>query len=172
MKTAGSMLLGIILIVGSEHSARSEVTLMPTVGVGIGDNLRPSAVASLRLRESHTPIGMEAFVLAPWGAGATISIDAVRTELLTLKLFDLGIFAPITNNVSATDFHRSFDLVLGTGLVWNPSHTFRGKKLFFTADWKIFFPDPMLIYYYGDFIRPIYKQAFNESFLILGIGWR
>lgn len=172
MKTIATFLIGLILIAETPRIANAKFSLLPSVGAGLGNNFRPSLVGALRLRESHTPIGLEAFVMAPWGAGAVFSIDAVRTERLTVKLFDAGIFVPIVGKVSATDFDRNVDLVLGSGLVWRPNFEWHDKDIICTIDWRVFLPDPRLMAKYGDFIWPIYNKALGESFVIVGVSWQ
>lgn len=172
MKTIVAFLIGLIFIAGAPRIANAKFSLLPSVGVGVGKNLRPSLVGALRLRESHTPISVEAFAMAPWGAGAVLSIDAVRTNRLTVKLFDIGIFFPIVAKVSATHFDHNVDLVLGSGVVWRPDYKWNGKDILCTVDWRVFFPDPRLMAKYGDFIQPIYYEALTESFFVLGVGWQ
>ena len=170
MKNIAALLIGFFLIFSYSKPAQAEISFLPSIGTGVGKNVRPSIVGALRLRESHTPLGLEAFILAPWGAGAVVSIDALRTEKLTIKLFDVGIFFPIINQVSVTNFDRNFDVVLGTGLIWK-NYKIWERKFIVLVDWRIFFPDPRLFKYYGDFMRPIYKQAWRESFFIIGVSF-
>ncbi len=172
MKTAAVLLFGLILSFGTPSVAHAKFSMLPSVGAGVGKNYRPSLVGSLRLRESHTPFGIEAFAMMPWGAGAVLSLDAVRTNRLTVKLFDIGIFVPIVGKISATNFDRKVDLVLGSGLVWRPNFQWNGRDIVCTIDWRVFFPDPRLMAKYGDFIRPIFNTALSESFLIIGVGWQ
>ena len=172
MKTTVALVIGLILSFGTPHLAYAKFSLLPSVGAAVGKNYRPSLVGALRLRESHTPFGIEAFAMTPWGTGAVISLDAVRTNRLTVKLLDIGIFIPIVAKVSAVHFDRDVDLVLGSGLVWRPDFQWNGKDIVCTIDWRVFFPDPRLITKYGDFIRPIYHNALAESFVILGVGWQ
>lgn len=161
--------IGILL---TTRSLRAETEILPSLGAAVGKNLRPSAFASLRLSDSHTPLAAEAFAFVPWGVGAAMSIDAWRSERLTVKLFDLGIFFPILGKVSVPETNRNYDLVLGTGLIWRPGHNYNGHDLRLILNWRIFFPDPHLIASYGDFIRPIYNRAFRESFLMMGLAWK
>lgn len=172
MKTIIALLFGLILSLAILSPAQAKISLLPSVGSGLGKNYRPSLVGALRLRESHTPLGLEAFMMAPWGAGAVISIDAVRTDRITLKLFDVGIFIPVISKISATHFDRDIDLALGTGLIWRPDFEWRNKDVVCTIDWRWFVPDPRLLNKYGDFMRPIFHTALIESFLIIGVGWQ
>lgn len=157
-----------LTLIGKEVQAKPELSLDRALGLTAGFNSPPGLLISARfLEKRHTFFGAETFAVLPWGVGINLFLDLVRTDRLTIKLLDLGLFFPIVKKLSVPDIQRDYDLVLGSGLMWHYS-----AKTNFFLDWRAYLPDPSLIFYYGDFIRPIYKQALRESQLCLGISWR
>ena len=145
--------------------ALAQISVDYAVGVSAGLNRAPGIFGSARVHEAHTFWSLEAFMVVPWGAGMNLSLDLVRTKKLTIKMLDVGIFFPLIKKMSVPDVARNYDLVLGAGAVWHYN-----KKINFLLDWRAYLPDPTLIYYYGDFIRPIYKQAVKEGSLCIAIS--
>lgn len=159
----------IFLIVCSVYfysrEAQAQISIDHAVGLSGGLNYAPGILGSVRVHELHTFWSVEAFAIAPWGVGMNLSLDLIRTKKITIKMFDVGIFFPLIKNMSVPSVERNYDLVLGTGVAWHYN-----KKTNFLLDWRAYLPDPELIYYYGDFIRPIYKQALKEGNLCIAIS--
>lgn len=120
-----------------------------------------------RIRHHRTPFVFEQTIIIPHGMMSALLLDVWRAERWRLHL-DLGMFRPIAGqHLSATNINRSWDLVLGFG-----GEVLAYKRLAITVDWRMFFPDPTSVpQMYGDFVRPIYKDAQRGGQLWLGANW-
>lgn len=120
-----------------------------------------------RIRHRRTPFAFEQTIIIPHGLMSALLLDVWRGNRWRAHL-DLGIFRPIAKrHLSATNIDRSWDLVLGFG-----AEALVYKRLSVTVDWRMFFPDPTSVpQMYGDFVRPIYKDAQRGGQLWLGANW-
>lgn len=166
MKRTVLFFLSLVFFSLYPSESKAQLTTEQVVGISAGLNYTPGIFASLRLHEPHTFWSIETFAVIPWGFGTNFSLDLVRTKKLTIKMLDLGVFVPLVKKMSVTDINRDYDLVVGAGATWHHS-----KKISFVLDWRAYLPDPALIFFYGDFIRPIYTKALKEGNLCLAISF-
>lgn len=108
-----------------------------------------------RIRHHRTPFAFEQTIIIPHGLMSSLLLDVWRGDRWRAHL-DLGVFVPIRGqHLSVKTVNRSWDIVPGLG-----AEVMVRKKIVVTADWRIFLPDPTTIpQTYGDFVRPIYKEA-------------
>lgn len=123
--------------------------------------------AVARIRHPRTPFGFEQTLILPHGTMSAMLLDAWRADRWRAHL-DLGAFIPIGGrHMSAISVERSWDVVLGLG-----AEALVYKRLSVTVDWRVFLPDPTTIpQRYGDFVRPVYKEAQRGGQLWLGANW-
>ena len=117
-----------------------------------------------RVRHGRTPFAFEQMIIIPHGLMSSLLLDVWRGDRWRAHL-DLGVFVPIHGqHVSAKSIDRSWDIVPGLG-----AEVKVHERMVVTADWRIFLPDPTTVpQTYGDFVRPIYKDAQRGGQLWLG----
>lgn len=133
-----------------------------------GSTTRTGALnAFVRVRHSRMPFAFEQTIVLPHGTMSAILLDAWRADRWRAHL-DLGVFIPVGGRqISTTVIDRPWDLVLGLG-----AEAMVYKRLTVTVDWRVFLADPAMIPgRYGDFVRPIYKEAQRGGQLWIGAGW-
>jgi len=131
-----------------------------------GTTMPISVRLAQRLRfPRHTSLGLELSFVVPIGLGVNVTCDVYRNDRVRIHLVDPGIHWNMVEPVSVSRVKRSWDLTLGAGLDVRLT-----DQLWLTVDWRTFLPDPTIINKYGDWARPIYKEAALGGQLWLGIS--
>lgn len=145
--------------------------LVELISPSDGSTTRTGAVTlSSRFRHRRTPLAFEGAVILTHGLLGAALIDFWRAEHWRVH-GDVGIFKPFGHRqLSVTKVDRSGDLVLGFGAEAAVIGSL--PRLNFTLDWRMYFPDPLSVpQEYGDFVRPIYKEAQRGAQLCIGASW-
>lgn len=141
------------------------------VGAGSDAVGRVSLINALRFQYPRiTSLGLEVFVMMPYGFGANLQVAGFHTERVSLRLMDLGFFygrEPTNRWVE-----HEWSLILGAGMEYR--FFLRGPGARYaqlTLDYRAFLPDPgSVLMFYGDFGRDIYLGALRHGQIILGGG--
>ncbi len=113
-----------------------------------------------------SPVALEVNFVVPIGLGVNFLCDVYRSDRVRLHLIDPGIHWNMVQPVSVTRVGRSWDVTFGAGI-----DVRLNGQLWLTLDWRAYLPDPSVVpYKYGDWARPIYKEAALGGQLWLGIA--
>ncbi len=114
----------------------------------------------------NSPLGLELNFVVPIGLGVNVLCDVYRSDRVRVHLGDPGVHWNMVQPVSVGRVGRTWDLTLGGGLDVRLT-----DRLWLTLDWRAYLPDPTsVIGRYGDWARPIYKEAALGGQLWLGIA--
>ena len=124
-----------------------------------------TVVVRQRLRiPTYSPLGLEASVVLPSGAGVNTVLDLFHTKNVRVHLLDLGVFRTFLRPVSVQRIDRAWDVTAGGGCDIRIA-----PNGWATADIRVFMPEPLkLITDYGDFARPIVEEAWKGGPVWLG----
>jgi hypothetical protein len=120
----------------------------------------------------YSGLTLEISAVLPCGAGANLLFDAYHTDAFRLHILDPGIFYNTNDTalkrsaVSVDRLSRRWDMTFGLGAGLQIK-----SKVWLTADWRVFIPDPVLLSRLGALSRPYIDEALKGGNLWLGMAF-